>query len=448
MLVLKNVFYSYPGTQFAALRGVNLELPAKAIVSFQGDNGSGKTTLGLVLCGAIPLIVKGDFRGQVRWEGKALAEDLIARVCSLVFQDPYTYFSGHTVAEEAALLNDDQSRFEEIARLVIRRRDLDTPLYRLSLGQQQLLAVASALLAGRSIIVLDEPFASLDTQSSALVRELVKEARESGALVVVLQSPHRDADELDFGQCYTISRGIVQKGRVAQNHTEARPLDQKTIHTSVSLEVTGLSYAYKHTSVQVLAGVAFNIRKGESLGVFGENGVGKTTLLLLISGLLRPNGGTAVLCGERIRWRHLRKSVKCAFQNPDVQTFARSVREELSFGLKCARVEHREAERRIRAISSELPFNLDADPFALSYGQRKLLTLASTFVLGPSLVALDEPLVGLDESARSTVRKFVERFLVEGGSVLVAAHETSTLRYLCHRAVRFETGGHVREFSQ
>jgi len=441
VLVLKEVCYSYPGSESPALSGVSISLSPGTVVVFEGDNGSGKTTLGLVLCGAIPAFVGGVFHGDVRFRGRALSAEIIPSVSAFVFQDPYTYFSGHTLGEEMALLEGDGIRLREILSSAIVDRELETPLYQFSYGQQQLLAVASALLTQREIAVLDEPFSALDMNARCVVTQLMKEARERGALVVVLQSLESEKDTVVSEDLYLVSHGELRTTSVPRERIGIRPLEKQTVLSDCVLEARELSYAYPGSAEHVFNGVNLGVRKGESLGIAGENGVGKSTLLLLISGLIRARGGELILNGRKANRRDLRSNIKCAFQNPDVQVFGQSVRDELTFGLRLARVEKREIERRIESISSKLPFGIHRDPFSLSYGQRKLLTLASTYAFRPSVIAMDEPLAGLDESSRNVVRELVESFLGDGGSLLVTAHDRSALRFLCHRTVTLEARG-------
>lgn len=434
MYALRNISYCYPGSESISLREIDLDLPEAGAIAVRGDNGSGKSTLGLVMCGAIPWLLGGEFEGNILLDGDVLSSGEIAGLSVLASQDPLMYFAGHTVAEESGALDRGREDFRQIARQVLGSRPLDTPLSCLSLGQQQLLAAASALLSGRAVVILDEPFSSLDPRATATVCRLMEQTRDSGALVIVLCSPYNDPSPNLFDAVYALSHGNLSDEPILEWRTEPFQEHRQRSQGDCVLEVLDVSHSYSQGQ-PAMKPMNFCVRRGESVCVIGDNGVGKTTLLLLVSGLLRCRKGRVLIHGSPARSRHLRNCVRCAFQNPDIQLFGNSVLEELSFGPRWTGVDEGQVQGRIEKVASMLPFGLDSDPFALSYGQRKLLSIAAAFVLDPAVIALDEPLAGLDMDSRTVVRRLLQDHLAGGGAALIAAHDRLTPRYLCHRAV-------------
>jgi energy-coupling factor transporter ATP-binding protein EcfA2 len=191
--------------------------------------------------------------------------------------------------------------------------------------------------------------------------------------------------------------------------------------------------------------VSLSISEGEAVGLIGPNGCGKTTLFLLASGLLRPLDGKIFVGRKWLKGKDLRERVKCAFQNPDAQLFGTTVKEELEFGLLRLRLCRSEIEERIERAASHLPFDLSADPFSLSYGQKKILTIVTTFLLEPRIVILDEPTAGMDYKNIMILHNLAGAFLNGGGSLLISSHSLPEVKALSHRVLVMESG-RIRTF--
>ncbi len=181
--------------------------------------------------------------------------------------------------------------------------------------------------------------------------------------------------------------------------------------------------------------VSLSILRGECVGIVGENGAGKSTLLHLLGGLRDPVDGKILVNDTEADGRVLRGLTKCALQNPDFQIANKSVYEELAFGLLLAGCDKNGIPDRINEMGPYLPFALKADPFTLSFGQRKLLTIISVFVLKPMIVLLDEPLTGLDFRNSTIVQSILGEFLCAGGAAAVTGHDQTQLSVICHRNV-------------
>lgn len=447
MLSVQGVTYTYQGAASPALDDVSIKLEPGQVVGIHGDNASGKTSLSLVLCGAIPDLLGGSLVGTLLCDGETITPKELQQRSAYVFQDPQHYFIGNTVREEFALCPDNTKILHDLAAGFMGITDGEQPLCQLSGGQQQLIAVVSALTRKSELVILDEPFAFLDDDAAGLVRWHIKEAKEQGKTIVVMSSAIPDGVSLDLDREYFLVAGRLNDyvSRVIKREEVPQISEAHVFGAEVVLETRNISYAYPGTRRLVLSGVDFQVHRGESLCIDGKNGTGKTTLLMYLAGLLRRSlldagkqlfrGPTdVVVSGQALGPKTLRHFVKCAFQNPDAQIFASSVTEEMAYGLRRMHIPEGEITRRVNGLAQLLPFCLDADPFQLSFGQRKLVTIAATFVMESPIMVLDEPLAGLDEHSRSVVRIIATMYLEQGGCLIVAAHDVFTPNFLCHRS--------------
>ena len=166
----------------------------------------------------------------------------------------------------------------------------------------------------------------------------------------------------------------------------------------MTIEFRGVCASYD-ASTPSLTGVDFVVEDGEFVAFVGTNGAGKSTMMRLVNGLLKPDEGEVLIDGvptTQLKTSELARRIGFLFQNPDSQICCSTVREELLFGFKTLHMDMDEAARRIDDVIEEFGFDPDADPFLLNRGTRQLLALASIVVLETPVVVLDEPTTGLD----------------------------------------------------
>jgi energy-coupling factor transport system ATP-binding protein len=167
------------------------------------------------------------------------------------------------------------------------------------------------------------------------------------------------------------------------------------------IDVQNLTFRYHRKSPAALKCISFQVRRGETIAIMGENGCGKTTLLMLILGLLNPSEGRVVLDGrdaKRYKPHQLAGLAGLVFQNPDLLLQAATVSDEVAFGPKNLKLTSQTvAERLETALQMFDLTNLRTEtPYALSQGQRQRTAVASMFSLHPALLLLDEPTTGQD----------------------------------------------------
>jgi energy-coupling factor transport system ATP-binding protein len=217
------------------------------------------------------------------------------------------------------------------------------------------------------------------------------------------------------------------------------------------LEDVAYEYDTDRRPVRAVDGVSTEIRQGEVVAIVGHNGSGKTTLAKQLNGLFDPDEGT-------VRWRgrdvsdlsmsEIGRHVGFVFQNPDHQIFERTVRDEVAFGPENFGVEGEELDQRVtEAIETvELGSLAEADPHALSKGQRQRVALASILATDPDVIVFDEPTTGLDAAQQDQFMDLVARLNREAGvTVVMVTHDMATVATYAPRTVVMDDGRKVAD---
>jgi energy-coupling factor transporter ATP-binding protein EcfA2 len=329
---------------------------------------------------------------------------------------------------------------------------LNHPTTALSGGQKQRLALAAVLAMQPGLLLLDEPTANLDPAGVQEVRDaVVRVLEQTGATLVVVE--HRVevwADVVDRVVVLDSDGGILADGEPAavlgHEATRARLIEAgvwvpgyrpetPAIDTDPGadlLRATGLSVARTKRGQAVLDGVDLTLRRGEAVSVLGPNGAGKSTLALTLAGLLRPRSGALAALEPLARgagakpyeWKsaELVSRIGTVFQEPEHQFLTHSVREELEFGpRRVAQLNEEEVRRRIDPIAERLRLTglLKANPFTLSGGEKRRLSVATMLATNPDILILDEPTFGQDANTWAELVALLAE-LIQGGTCVVS----------------------------
>ena len=197
--------------------------------------------------------------------------------------------------------------------------------------------------------------------------------------------------------------------------------------TGTSVAVEGLVHVYPG-GTRALDGVDLAIAPGEGVAIVGQNGSGKSTLVRHLNGLLRPTSGRVLVAGTDAAGRrvaHLAATVGLAFQDPDRQIFARTVRAEVSFGPRNLGRRGTKLERAVDAAldATGLVADAEANPYDLGYSRRKLLALASVLAMETPVIVLDEPTTGQDARGVARVEQIVASLAAAGRTVIAISHD-------------------------
>ncbi|TDT78285.1 energy-coupling factor transport system ATP-binding protein [Arthrobacter sp. AG258] len=493
--------FTFHDDETAALRDVTVSFTAGSFTAILGASGSGKSTLGRLMAAWLPPGGHGALAGFLELSGSRLEFDggpddpridpaQWGRHVGFVPQDAATVLSTvrSTVAEELAFGLENsgmertamQAAVGRTAALLGLHDQLEQDPARLSGGQLRRLAIGCAIITGPPVLVMDEPFASLDAAGADGLAAVVRDLLARGTAVVIL-SQAIDPLLLEAGTWVVLSGGTVtasgppaamgagsgvvppairRPAAAAAAVAGPRPVVPQT--GTPALELRGVDFAYpggpgagrwRRRIVQaghpggvapVLRGVELAVHPGEIVAVTGPNGAGKSTLLRHFNGLLRPSAGSVQVRGANISGAPVGRtaaSVGLLFQQPRDQLFERSALREVGFGLDRLVGPAQAARRAAAALESVgLAGAAREHPAELPASAQRLLALATVLARKPAVLALDEPTVALDGDGLALLDAAVRRAAAEGAAVVLVTHDLGYARSAAHRLLALDGG--------
>lgn len=453
----------------AAITGLDLRIRAGEKVLLLGASGAGKSTLLHALAGLLEADEDSQLSGRLLVGGS----DAFSRSqpVGLMQQDPETQVVQSRVADDAAFgaenLGVDP---EEIRRRIpealdavgLGALDFEHRTQELSGGQKQRLALAGILAMRPGLMLLDEPTANIDPAGIGLLRDAVlNAARLTGATLLVVE--HRLeawAEHMDRVIVLQPGGGIAHDLAPQQLYADAalrRELSEAGLWVpgqlpqvqcaerepgGLLLEAAQLVSARSATAVRTQA-VDLQVRAGSATVIRGENGAGKSTLALTLGGLLPPAGGSLQaadaladgLGASPFSWKAgaLVGRIGSVFQEPEHQFVTQSVREELAFAPARARAsgnnvpkyEPGQVADRVEALLQRLGLAhlADANPFTLSGGEKRRLSVATVLAACPQVLILDEPTFGQDANTWRELTGLLAEELAQGTAIIAVTHD-------------------------
>jgi len=460
---VEDLSFRYNSRKEAAIFDLNLEVQPGEVLLIAGASGCGKTTLLRCINGLIPRSYRGEKSGRVLLHGRDVAEMNLVEVSQIagtLLQDPERQIVSSYVVGEIAfgpenlgLPRDEilQRVDEVIARLGIEHlRSRET--FQLSGGEKQKVAIAGVLAMHPSILLLDEPLASLDPASADEALALVRRLADEGTTILLVEHRVEDAlkvrpdrlmyleggrirylgpvqdvlAELDHRQVKLPALWIVQ--RVRQMEAAPLPVPETAVTDSAPrsgphsgphnkhaappnansaqdqkealISFRNVSFAYGD-GPRVLNDINLDILPGDLVAILGPNGAGKSTLVKHAIGLLKPSEGQVVVGGRDTRRATVAQTARVVgyvFQSPTHMLFAPTVREELAFGPKNLRFPEAEIQESVRtAVQAVNLAGLEEfPPLGLSFGQQKRTAIAAVVAMRSRVLVMDEPTAGQD----------------------------------------------------
>ena len=496
IIELKDFSFQYKAQSEPTLKGINLTIYEGEKVLIVGPSGSGKSTIGQCLNGIIPNIYKGTSSGQFLMRGKEAFDLSIyekSHLVSTVLQDTDGQFIGLSVAEDLAFaLENDMVELESMKSRVhtwAERLDLSKLLDHrpqdLSGGQKQRVSLAGVLIDESPILLFDEPLANLDPKSGQDIIDLIDQIHEEqGTTTIIIEHRLEDVLYRPIDRVILINQGqVLFNGRpdellrtrlLAENgireplylttlrqlgqdisklpnldNVEKIPLEdlsveiptpnfEKSAEVEVILELGHLNFAYREGQ-PILKDLSLTIPKGQRLAIVGKNGAGKSTLAKAICGFIQTEG-TYFSKGEDIKGDSVKERaerVGYVLQNPNQMISSTMVFDEVALGLHLRNVPEDQIESRVhQALKTCGLYEFRKWPIsALSYGQKKRVTIASILVLGPEVLVLDEPTAGQDQRNYTEIMDFLDELHQKGHTIIMITHDMQLMLDYSDRAI-------------
>ena len=427
-----------------------------------------------------------------------------SKIIGTVLQDSDGQFVGQSVGEDIAFALENECTtqpemkdiVDRVSKIVNINRHLENAPQEISGGQKQRVSLAGVLVDDVDILLFDEPLANLDPATGRYTMELIDRlSKETGKTIIIVE--HRLEDVLwcpidrvivmndgrivaDEPPDQILSTGLLRQYGIREplyitslsyagiqitpemhpSHINTLKMDavrqpllrwyqqippseaESQAESILSLQNVSFSYDGLH---EVLHHIRFDIHKGEMSAIVGKNGAGKSTLCKLICGFEKPCSGDIIMNGKNLNGVSIRdraNTVGYVMQNPNQMISKVLIREEVGLGLKLRDVDPQEIEERVNAvlqICGLYPFR-NWPISALSYGQKKRVTIASILVLEPQIILLDEPTAGQDFRHYTEIMEFLQTLQERGLTILLITHDMHLMLEYTRRAIVIADG--------
>lgn len=433
----------------------------------------------------------------------------VSKKVGTILQDQDSQFIGLSVGEDVAFnfennampLKEMKVKVIDALELVNMVDFIDHSPYELSGGQKQRVSLAGVLGSDAEVLLFDEPLANLDPASGKEIMQLINDIHEkTNKTIIIVEHRIEDVLEQPFDKVIVVNKGEVQgfgtpdeilKSDLLKNNGLREPLyleamklagcdisqsenlkdlnniDERNkevlknwfnnetsnkdsiIKEEKILEVKNL--AFSHDGIKnTINDVSFHLNKGEILAVLGNNGAGKSTLCRLITGILKPQKGSIFLNNQCIdSWSIKQKgsSIGYVMQNPNQMISQHMIKDEIALGLKCRNYSKEEIDKKVEEvlkICGLYPYR-NWPVSALSYGQKKRVTIASILAINPEVIILDEPTAGQDYKHYTEFMEFIKELSAQGISIILITHDMQLTLEYCHRAVVLSGGEKIAD---
>lgn len=501
LIQFKDFTFKYDAQAEPTLKSLNLPIEKGQKVLIVGPSGSGKSTIGQCLNGIIPNINHGEKSGQLTIAGKDAFDLSIydkSHLVSTVLQDPDGQFIGLTVAEDLAfaLENDCLPLAQMTDKINYWANKLDLtafldsrPQY-LSGGQKQRVSLAGVLIDESPILLFDEPLANLDPKSGQETIELIDRIHQEGQTTTIIIE-HRLEDVLyrQVDKVILINDGqilfdghpddllktnlLVENGireplyvtalkdlnvdvTKAEHLSDLSQLDlseitvaglsqsANTVPKDPILEVKRLKFSYQENQ-PILKDVSFAIHKGERIAIVGKNGAGKSTLAKALCQFIKPAAGDICYQGQSIMEDSIKEraeKIGYVLQNPNQMISQTMIFDEVALGLRLRGISEQEIEQRVLETLKVCGlYEFRNWPIsALSFGQKKRVTIASVLVMNPEIILLDEPTAGQDKKHYTEIMAFLNQLNKAGHTIIMITHDMQLMLEYSDRSIAISDG--------
>ncbi|MCE9647849.1 MAG: energy-coupling factor ABC transporter ATP-binding protein [Chloroflexi bacterium] len=482
-LVVDNLSFRYRDRQGAAIHNLSFTANAGEVLLIAGASGCGKTTLIRCINGLVPRSYKGEMTGKVLVFGEEVADwklSQISQKIGTVLQDPERQILGTKVVNEVAfgLENLGMTREEIYSRVdealnflkISHLRNRET--FSLSGGEKQKVALAGILAMRPSIVLLDEPLASLDPASAQDTLDAVRLLADQGLSILMVEHRVEDVLRIKPERVMFMSEGEIRYlGTVSGlskvvNYREVKlpaediferaradpaPVEIKVLpgvansqdRQEALVRFENVAFGYE-SDLEILHGINLEIHRGDVVAVLGPNGAGKTTFVKHAIGLLRPKTGRVFVGGRDTHDSSVAEiagMLGYVFQSPSHMLFAPTVREELAFGPANMKHSKQQIEQEVKEALKivNLSEKENDPPLALSFGQQKRVSIAAILAMRSRILVMDEPTAGQDYQ---NYMNFMDSILQMPGfeAIIFITHDVDLAAIYANRVLMISDG--------
>ena len=487
--------FQYQAQLEPTLKEINLTIYQGEKVLIVGPSGSGKSTLGQCLNGIIPNIYKGQVKGQLKIQGQDRFSDSIydkSNLVSTVLQDTDGQFIGLSVAEDLAfaLENDmiELSIMKEKVQYWAEKLELANFLQHrpqdLSGGQKQRVSLAGVLIDESPILLFDEPLANLDPRTGQDTIDMIDQIhKEAGTTTIIIEHRLEDVLYRSVDRLILVNDGrilfeghpdqLLQTTLLNENGireplylttlrqlglelnqmdylSDLEKLDvpalpfSKEVNTEVDSKAVSPLFSVENISFSygdrpVLKDISLQFSKGERIAIVGKNGAGKSTLAKALCQFIQTDGNY-IWQEEDIKADSIKERAErigYVLQNPNQMISETMIFDEVALGLRLRGVAEEEIEERVLSVLKTCGlYEFRKWPIsALSFGQKKRVTIASILVLGPEMILLDEPTAGQDQRNYTEIMNFLDELNQQGHTIIMITHDMQLMLDYSDRAI-------------
>jgi energy-coupling factor transport system ATP-binding protein len=442
-------------------------------------------------------------------ETKELDIFKMSKMIGTVLQDSDGQFVGLSVGEDIAFAMENdcvphgemEGRVRKVAEMVEMDGFLGASPYELSGGQKQRTSLAGVMIDDVDILLFDEPLANLDPATGKTAIEIIDDIhKNSGKTIIIIEHRLEDVLHRDIDRVIMVSEGRIiadmnahelvasdvlrvngireplyvtamkyanikvtpemKAGHIWSLDTSAVNEALKSWHRSVqatdytnngpsALKMEAVSFSYDGRR-QILDQVNFDIRQGEMVSIVGKNGAGKSTLSKVLCGFVKEDMGTVLCEGKSIAGLSIKERAErigVVMQNPNQMISKALIFDEVALGLRLRKVPEADIKMRVDQVLKVcglMPF-VDWPIAALSYGQKKRVTIASILVLDPKILILDEPTAGQDYHHYSDIMTFLQEINKTGVTIILITHDMHLMLEYTPRALVLAGGKKIAD---
>ncbi len=433
----------------------------------------------------------------------------LSSIVGTVLQDPDSQFIGLTAGEDIAFklenncvdIESMKKKVEIVSKVVGIDNNLESAPHSLSGGQKQRVTLAGVMVDDLDILLFDEPLANLDPATGKTAIELIDRIKEeSNKTIIIIEHRLEDVLHCNVDRIIVVNEGAIVADMTTNELLASNVLEQvgvreplyitalkycgceikkedsishvnninieqykerinKWFHETINeeeikdkesiLQLKNIDFSY-NSNKQILKDVSFHIKKGEMVSIVGRNGAGKSTILKLISGFYKPTNGAIFFNGEDIINETIKEradKIGVVMQNPNQMISKNMIFDEVALGLRARGITEVEVEQRVNDVLKicglhkfrKWPIS------ALSFGQKKRVTIAAILVLNPDIIILDEPTAGQDFKHYTEIMEFLKTLNNSGVTIIMITHDMHLMLEYTDRAIVLANGEKIAE---